>query len=175
MRAPATSRRRRVGIACGGAAALAGLREQLDLDGDPDDPAANPSSTGSTGTDVGLDDPDAAAVDEAVATTQELLDLLAAGGPRSTPAGCSPPCTPRTSPYSRTASLGVALPDDIHARRRRTPARWPGSGGESWPPQREFARLGVAASSGALARLLASMSAGVAAHLAATAPAREPR
>ncbi len=170
MKAPATSRRAAVGVACGAVAALAGC--SLDLEGDQDDPAANPSSTGSTGPTAASEDPDAAAVDEAVATTQELLGLLAAGGPALDPGGqlaamhaahlavltdgrSSASPSPTTEPERRS---------NVARLRRRELAA-----------QREFARLGVAASSGSLARLLASMSAGVAAHLAATAPAREPR
>jgi hypothetical protein len=173
VKAPATSRRAAVGVACG-AALLAGC--SLDLDGDHDDPAAEPSSAGSTGPTDAADDPDAAAVDEAVATTQELLGLLATGGPALDPDGLlaamhaahlavltdgessaspSPATSPSTSPQG---------PSSVARLRRRELAA-----------QREFARLGVAASSGALARLLASMSAGVAAHLAATARARAPR
>jgi hypothetical protein len=170
VKAPATSRRAAVGVACGGAAVLAGC--SLDLDSEPDDPAANRSSTGGTVSSAAADDPDAAAVDQAVATTQRLLNLLDAGGPALDPGGLfaamhaahlavltdgepSTSPSPTTEPESRSSVARL--------RRRELAA------------QREFARLGVAASSGSLARLLASMSAGVAAHLAATAPARGPR
>jgi hypothetical protein len=172
VRAPATSRRAAVGIVCGGAAALAGC--SLDLDGDPDDPAANPSSTGSTGPTAAPDDPDTAAVDAAVATTEELLGLLAAGGPALDPGGLLAGMhaahlavltdgQPSASPSPTTDTHGADVRRQVARLRRRELAA-----------EREFAQLGVAASSGALARLLASMSAGVAAHLAATT-AREPR
>ena len=181
MRAPTTSRRAAVGVACGVAAALAGC--SLDRDDDPDDPASDPSSTGSSGPTEAADDPDTAAVDEAVATTEELLGLIDAGGPALDPGGLlaamhaahlavltdgqsSASPSPTTSPQS--PSSGTTDGADVRRRVARLRRR-------ELAAQRDFARLGVAASSGALARLLASMSAGVAAHLAATAPAREPR
>jgi hypothetical protein len=171
VRSPATSRRVAIGIAGGAAALLGGC--SLDLDGDPDNPSTDPSSAATDGSSTAPDDPDAAAVDQAVATTRELLALLAAGGPALDPGGLlaamhdahlavltdgRTPASPSATPSPRSRSGGAA-----RLRRRELAA------------QREFARLGVAAESGALARLLASMSAGVAAHLAATAPARAPQ
>lgn len=170
MTGPATTRRTALGALGGGlTCVLASCRSDP-----PGDPAADGRTPAPSATLPA--DPDLAAVDAAMATTQGLLGLLAAGGPALDPGG-------RLSAMHRahldvlgTAGSSASDPASIPASPTDTP-----SGGQPTGPtpahlgrrevaaQREFATLAVGAQSGTLARLLASMSAAVAAHLAVPA------
>jgi hypothetical protein len=122
--------------------------------------AASPSSTA---TETTAPDPDQAALDRAVALTAGLVAGLAEASPVIDPGG-------------RLAAIHqahLAALEEAGATTSVTPS--PGSPGRRLTPtllrrrelnaQRELARLAQAAESGALARVFASMSAGIAAGL----------
>ncbi|MEO6509517.1 MAG: hypothetical protein ABIO16_00900 [Nocardioides sp.] len=127
-------------------------------------PTASPSAT--TAADA---DPDRVALDRAVALTAGLLDTLTATSKPLDPSG--------RFAAMHTEHLAVlnAAVDPVESG---VPRGFPAIAG---PPafrrreaaaQRELAHLAQEVSSGALARLLAAMSAGIAAHLAAAGPLR---
>jgi len=118
-------------------------------------------------------DPDGALVDRAAAELDELVALVAA-------AGATRPLRRVLAPFealhrAHRAVLPAGSPSDA-------PPRVTGTADEDFrlvlrreeQARARFARWALAAESGPLARLLASMSAGIAAHVAA-APAGVPR
>ncbi len=155
---PRATRRTAIGGALAGAVALAGC--------DLDPPAADPPSSSSTATTSG--DPDTALVDAVIAELDELVALVTEAADRR------PLLAPELAALAalhqahrdvlpeRDGDVAVpritGSPRDVGdlVRRRALQAR------------SRLADWAVAAESGALARLLASMSAGVAAHLADT-------
>ncbi len=145
----------------------------LGLAGCTDDAAPGPGGAGpsvtSTPTTAADPDPDRVALDRAVALTTGLLDTLGATARPLDPGGrfaamhtahlavlaAAAGASESGSPRGLPAIVGVP------AFRRREAAA-----------QRELAHLAREVGSGALARLLAAMSAGIAAHLAAAGPVR---
>ena len=114
-------------------------------------------------------DPDQVALDRAVALTEDLLALLAASRPGADPGGRLvamhrvhlAALTTASGPAATSSATASPSPDatpgpaDRPLVRRREAAA-----------QRELAAMARAARSGALARLFASMAAGIAGHLA---------
>jgi hypothetical protein len=123
--------------------------------------ASSSSSTPATSAPAAAD-PDRAALESAVALTTALQDLLARGGSRLDPAGTLGALHARhlsvldeLSPPTASPSRGSAGPPPTMARLRR----------QEMNAQRQLALLAEQAESGPVARLLASMSAGIAAAL----------
>ena len=151
---------RRAALAGSVAGVLAGAGCDLRPDAAPRSEAPSPSAS--------AEDPDAALADEAVARSRHLLGLVLAVPHRD-----------------RRAVAGLAALHRAHLGALQAPQRPGRHAGPSAKPalssvrraeaalQRRLARLAVSAESGQLARVLASMSAGIAAHLAATAPAAD--
>jgi len=137
-----------------------------------DRPGATSAATGpgvSTATGAGSTDPDRAALDRATALTVTMLAEAQGAGPRADPGG-------RLAELHRAHLAALQTADQAASEE---PSPLPHTAGRSTPArlrrhevrtQRELARLAEQASSGPLARLFASMSAGVAAHLAALPP-----
>jgi hypothetical protein len=153
---------RRSAVTASGLAALGLSACTTDQPSRPSD-AGSGSTSGATATVTpsAAADPDRAALDEAIALTSSLIAGLAGADPGIDPGG-------------RLAAIHqahlTALQD---AAGSTTPSPAP-SGGKLSPArlrrrelnaQRELARLALAAESGALARVFASMSAGIAAGL----------
>jgi hypothetical protein len=169
---------RRHAVVAGGVAlvALSGCTsEGSEPSGSSSSPAAPPSSTAAS------TDPDRAALDRAAALSSELLTQVTGAGAAVDPGGrlaalhtahlealaeatgatASPTTSPSASPSNPPQHQGVKRSG---ARLRR----------QELSAQRELAGLAVAAESGAVARMLASMSAGIAAGVTTT-PRQEPR
>lgn len=155
---PRATRRTAIGGALTGAVVLAGC--------DLDPPAADPPSSPTTPTTS--DDPDSVLVDAVIAELDELVALVTEAAERR------PLLAPELAAF---AALHQAhrqvLPErdgDVAAPRITGSPRDVGDlvRNREHQTQSRLADWAVAAESGALARLLASMSAGVAAHLAAT-------
>ena len=150
---------RRAAVAASGVAAL-GLAGCT-----ADEPASSSSSavpSATTATEAAAPDPDRVALDRAVAITAGLIAGLAEANPGIDPA--------RRLAAMHAAHL-AALQDGGRSR-RFPPASPPGRPltaarlrRRELNAQRELARLAQEAESGALARVLASMSAGIAAGL----------
>jgi hypothetical protein len=169
LRAP-TGASRRAAVTASGIGVLA-------LSACTGDRSGTPSSDGLTGaaspstSDPALD-PDRVALDRAIALTAGLLAETEEAGPTVDPGGRLA-ALHRSHLTALEAAAGATLsPEPVprdpgrlvtRARLRRHEAS----------AQRELATLALDAASGALARLLASMSAGIAAHLAV--PAGTPR
>lgn len=146
----------------------------LGLAGCTDDAAPGAQGTGPTSspttTTTGGPDLDRVALDRAVVLTTGLLDLLAAGDRPLDPGGRFAAMHTEHlavldeatgSSESASPTRGVPVVVGPSAFRRRESAA-----------QRELAHLAQEVASGALARMLAAMSAGIAAHLAAAGPVR---
>jgi hypothetical protein len=129
-----------------------------------------PSPTPSAATGAAAPDPDREALDRALTLSEGLLEQ-ARRRPRVDPGGrfaalhtahlAALARAAGPSPSPSTSARGIpALPGPRALRAQEAAA------------QRELAHLAQEAASGALARLLASMSAGIAAHLAAAGPVR---
>lgn len=156
-----TTRRTTVAVALAGGAALAGGLSGCDID-DEVRPGASPGATPAT-------DPDEELLDRARTEVDAALALVAA---LSRHRRMATPLAPLLALHTahRAALAGDETPGE-------TPALPGPSGapGELWTMllarertlQRRLAVAAVEASSGTLARLLASMSAGIAAHVAA--------
>lgn len=124
------------------------------------DTSTSPSPTGGGGPATGAaEDPDTALVDEAAARTRHVLALLVALPHRDRAAVAGLPELHR----AHLGALDAPLPPAGHPAR---PTLAQVRGAEA-ALQRRLAHLAAGAESGPLARLLASMSAGIAAHLAA--------
>jgi hypothetical protein len=154
-RGPRATRRTALGVVVAGALATSGC----DLGGSGEASAPAPSATAAG-------DPDAALVDDVVTEVDELLALVTAAADRR------PALAPALAPL---AALHRAHRDALPAREPAATA--PDVGGPARAVAEQVLRReaqarerladwAVAARSGGLARLLASMSAGVAAHLA---------
>jgi len=157
---PAT-RRTTVAVALAGGAALAGGLSGCDV-GDQERPGASPGSTPAA-------DPDEELLDRARTEVGEALALVAA---LSRHRRMAAPLAPLLALH--TAHRAVLVGDETPTETPAPPAL-SGAPGELWTLllarertlQRRLATAAVEASSGTLARLLASMSAGIAAHVAA--------
>ena len=125
-----------------------------------DTPSASAAPTGSA-TAV-ADDPDRAALERAVALTSALLDLLARGGSLLDPTDTFAELHARHLSVLDDLSGPAASPSVGSAGPRPTPARLRR---QEMNAQRQLALLAEQAESGTVARLLASMSAGIAAGL----------
>ena len=133
-----------------------------------DGSSSTPPPTGSgesSATEPAAADPDQVALDRAVAITTGLLVALEGAPPGLDPAGRL--AAMHYGAPGRTAGRDGRVRDPDRAgpggRRRLTPARLRR---RELRAQGELARLAVAAESGALARVFASMSAGIAAAMA---------
>lgn len=160
-----TTRRTTVAVALAGGAALAGGLSGCDI-GDPARPGASPGATPAA-------DPDEELLDRARAEVDAALALVAALSRHRRMA------TPLAPLLALHTAHRAALAGDERAS--ATPGETPapptlsGTPGELWTMllaregtlQRRLAAAAVEASSGTLARLLASMTAGIAAHVAA--------
>jgi hypothetical protein len=164
-----TTRRTTVAVALAGGAALAGGLSGCDI-GDPARPGASPGATPAADPDEELLDRARTEVDAALA----LVTALSRHGRMATP--LAPLLALHTA--HRDALAGDDTPTETPTE---TPTGTPappslsGAPGELWTMllarertlHRRLAVSAVEASSGTLARLLASMSAGIAAHVAA--------
>lgn len=156
-----TTRRTTVAVALAGGAALAGGISGCDI-GDPARPGASPGATP-------VADPDEELLDRARTEVEAALALVAA---LSRHRRMATPLAPLLALHTahRAALAGEGTPTGTPS-----PPPLSGSPGELWTLllarertlQRRLAGASVDASSGTLARLLASMSAGIAAHVAA--------
>ena len=152
---------RRAVVAASGAAAL-GLAS-CTSDGSTSTPP--PTGSGeSSATEPAAADPDQVALDRAVAITTDLLVALEGAPPGLDPAGRLTALHTAHLEALHDATGASATPTaPVPAGPPLTPARL---GRRELRAQRELARLAVAAESGALARVFASMSAGIAAAVA---------
>jgi hypothetical protein len=109
-------------------------------------------------------DPDVEALELAIGLTTAMQDLLARGGPRLDPTGTLAALHARhlsvLDGMSGVTASPTASPTQGSAGPRPTPARLRR---QEMNAQRQLARLAVQSESGPVARLLASMSAGIAA------------
>jgi hypothetical protein len=136
--------------------------------------SVGPSGASPAGTTPGPD-ADRAALDRAVSLSTDLLTIATDGGPSVDPGGrlaglhtahlaALAEATGGSPTASVSPSSGTTTePVPSSARRARARLRR-----RELAAQRELVGLAVAAESGAVARLLASMSAGIAAHLVVT-------
>lgn len=160
-----TTRRTTVAVALAGGAALAGGLSGCDI-GDPARPGASPGATPAADPDEELLDRARTEVDAALA----LVTALSRHGRMATP--LAPLLAMHTA--HRDALAGDDTPTETPTGTPAPPSL-SGAPGELWTMllarertlQRRLAVSAVEASSGTLARLLASMSAGIAAHVAA--------
>ena len=130
-----------------------------------DDPASSSGSaspSASTATETAPPDPDQLALDRAVAITTGLIAGLAAANPVLDPAGRLASIHEAHLAALQEAGGTTFTPVPSPPGRRLTAARLRR---RELNAQRELARLAQMAESGALARVLASMSAGIAAGL----------
>ena len=146
------------------AAAVAGLAACTSESSSP--AAESPTTGAATGSPAtnGSADPDRVLLDEAANLSAAMLIEARNAGPRLDPGG-------RWADLHRThlEAIGQALgPSASPVPRSLPPRRWTEAKLRRLESraQRELARMAGAAQSGALARMFASMSAGVAAHLA---------
>jgi hypothetical protein len=152
---------RRAVVAASGAAAL-GL-SNCTSDGSTSTPPPTASSATSA-TEPAAADPDQVALDRAVAITTDLLLALEEAPPGLDPAGRLAALHAAHLEALLDATGASATPTvPVPAGPPLTPARLRR---RELQAQSELARLAVAAESGALARVFASMSAGIAAALA---------
>ena len=142
-----------------GAAGLVGCSVDDPL---PSTTRASPSS--STATDAATADPDRVALDRAVALTSGLLAALAEAPPVIDRAGrlAAMHTAHLAALQQATTTTTTATPSPGATRGRLTAARLRR---RELNAQRELAQLAQAAESGPLARVLATMSAGIAAGL----------
>jgi len=122
-----------------------------------------PRSSGSSASETPPADPDLVALDRAVTITTALLTSLEAAPPGLDPGGRLAALHVAHLDALRKATGTEATPATVPAGPRLTRTRLRR---REIGAQRELAGLALAAESGALARLFASMSAGVAAALA---------
>ena len=132
-----------------------------------DGSTSTPPPTGSgesSATEPAAADPDQVALDRAVAITTDLLAALEGAPPGLDPAGRLAALHTAHLEALHDATGASATPTaPVPAGTRLTPARLRR---RELRAQGELARLAVAAESGALARVFASMSAGIAAAMA---------
>lgn len=177
---PALSRRAALSVGLAGLVAATGC-EASEVLSPEESPSGSPvpgasGSPGSTVTSEAPDDPDAALVDEVAAALGEAAAVVA--GAAAVPSFRTVLAGLTALHAAHLEVLEKAPPAVPSAGRARPEAAWTRVRAREAELQRQLAEWSVEARSGALAKLLAAMSAGVAQHLAvlpAQPPARKAR